>query len=105
MLTLSGQLWKIQESDYTDKTTGVIAKKYKAEVLDSVGGKTSIETITIDPSVVTHWRKLEGSNVTVQVRMFALAGTRPGSPPIFGLSLVDKNSIPVPDSRPLLKAA
>lgn len=105
MLTLSGQLWKIQESDYTDKTTGVISKKYKAEVLDSVGGKTSIETITIDPSVVMHWRKLEGANVTIQVRMFALAGTRPGSPPIFGLSLVDKNSIPVPDSKPLLKAA
>lgn len=105
MLTLSGQLFAIQESDFTDKVTGVITKKYKAEILDSVGGKTSIESLSVEPLVSMQWRKAVGSHVSIQVRMFALAGNRPGSPPIFGLSLLDKNSIPVVEQKPVLKAA
>jgi len=105
MLTLSGKLHDIAESDFTDKETGVIAKKYKAEILSKVRGKTEVEAIGIEPAAVEGWRKAIGLDISVEVRMFGMPGNRPGAAPMFGLSLCDKNALPVILSKPVLKAA
>lgn len=106
MITLSGKLYNVMTSDYTDRNTGEVSKVNTAEILHTVRGKTEIAAVKLDDSVVTGWTQCTGKEITCEVRFYAIKTSDGGINS--GLILADKKSLPTwitPSLEPVKKAA
>lgn len=97
-LYLVGQLLDIARGESKDPKTGEINATVAAEILHKERGKSTIESLKFDPSVLAQWDGAKGKNVQIEVRQFAMKSSEGGV--IAGLSLVDKKALPT-----ILKAA
>lgn len=92
-LTLTGHLHKIAETSQTDRKTGEIRPKYTAEVLDTRRGRTVVEGLTIEDTMVSEWKKALNQEISIAVRPYAMKNDD-GSI-LSGLSLAEKGALPV----------
>lgn len=101
MLTLTGKILAVIPSENKDRTTGEITKNFTVEVLHKSRGRSVIETLKTDPEVGPQWTKLVGSDISVEVRTYAMK-TADGVNS--GLVLADKKALPQVH-QPLRQAA
>lgn len=102
MISLHGKLHDIVKGENKDNETGEIVATFTAEVLHKSRGKSVVDSVKLDPSVVNQWTKAIGQDISVEVRFYAMKG-RDGSI-TSGFTLADKKCLPVV-SNPVLKAA
>ena len=108
MLSLTGKLIDIARTQATDQKTGEVSQVFAAEILHKERGKSVVESLKFDASVLPHWEKAIGKELTVEVRMYAMGGN--GGSVQSGLAMADKKSLPVfwnaaPVSKPVSLAA
>lgn len=92
MLQLTGNIYDVYSSDFTDKSTGEVTRDYKAEILHKSKGKTEITVLKVDFSTFESWLKVKGRDMVVEVRAYAMK-TREGAI-MQGLALADKKTLP-----------
>lgn len=106
MITLTGKLLNIVKGEQADRKTGELHPTYTAEVLHQSRGKSIIDSLKLDASIVGAWSKAIGSDVSVEVRSYAMANGTGGV--LSGYALADKKALPTLQSAapsPVLKAA
>ena len=105
MLIMHGQVLNIVQSTKKDFKTGELTPEYSAEILRKQGGKSVIDSLKLDVSVVGAWSKAIGLHVTCEVRSYAM---KTADSVLSGYSLADKKSLPTVAASapaPALKAA
>lgn len=105
MITLTGKLLNIVQGENKDRETGEITPSHTAEILHQSRGKSVIESVKLDASIVIQWGKAVGSDISVEVRSYAMNNGKGGV--ISGYALADKKCLPVvaASHAPTLKAA
>jgi hypothetical protein len=103
MITLTGKLLDIVKSEKKDFKTGELSPEYSAEILHKSRGKSVVESVKMDMSVVGAWSKVVGHDISCEVSFYAMTSKEGGL--IKGLALADKKSLPVSAHVPTLKAA
>lgn len=103
MITLTGKLLDIVKSEKKDFKTGELSAEYSAEILHKSRGKSVVESVKMDISVVGAWTKAIGHEISCEVSFYAMTSKEGGL--IKGLALADKKSLPVSSHAPNLKAA
>jgi hypothetical protein len=92
MITLTGKLLNIVHGENKDRQTGELTQTFTAEILHQSRGKSIIESLKLDISTFTQWQKAVGSDISVEVRSWAMSnGTGINS----GYALADKKCLPV----------
>jgi hypothetical protein len=93
MLTLSGKLVGIATTNYTNRTTGEITINHNAEILHKQAGRSELDTVKVDPATIGEWAKLEGKEISIEVRPYAVPKKEGGI--MQGFSLADKKGLPL----------
>jgi len=91
-LNLTGQLIDVVETKYTDDETGQVTQNFNAEVLHKVGGRHTVDSVKIDPSIASEWHKLKGKELSFEVRPYAVQTRDRGI--LQGFSLPNKKQLP-----------
>lgn len=103
MLTMTGKLLNIVQGQQTNKDTGEVTPTFTAEVLRKSRGKSVVDNLKIDPSVVPQWTKAIGFDFFVEVRSYAMPNGRGDINT--GYSLANKTDLPTAVHNNQLKAA
>ena len=105
MITLTGKLLNIVQGENKDRETGEITPSHTAEILHQSRGKSVIESVKLDASILAQWGSAVGSDISVEVRSWAMSNGKGGVNS--GYALADKKCLPVVVGvkPPVLKAA
>jgi len=104
MITLSGILYNISSSNFTDRRTGEMKLTHAAEIITVSRGKSEILTLKIESALVDQWMKCKGREITVEVRAWAMLNNEKTGVNT-GYALADKTALPVVQHPPLKAAA
>ena len=102
MLILEGQVLGVIKSERVG-LDGVIDSRAQVEILHRVRGKSRVDTVRIDVSVVPAWEKVAGKDVRVDVDFYAMPVAE--GQIVSGFMMADKKALPVIVSASNLKAA
>jgi hypothetical protein len=103
MITMTGKLLNIVQGQQTNKDTGEVTATYTAEVLRLSRGKSVIDNLKLDVSVVPQWKKAVGFDFFIEVRSYSMANGKGGV--IAGYALANKTDLPTSVHSNQLKAA
>lgn len=92
MIQITGKLINIASSPFTDRQTGEQSTTHTAEVLHQVKGKSEVQGLKLDASVLDAWAKAVGRDISVEVRSYAMK--RDDGTIMAGYGLADKRSLP-----------
>lgn len=92
MLTLTGKILNIVQSQNTNRATGEIRQRYTAEILHTVRGRSEIVNLNLDQAASLEWQKAVGHDISVEVRSYAIKTEDGGL--MEGFALADKTALP-----------
>lgn len=97
MIKIEGKLINCVQGEYTVRAgsnRGEIVPTFTAQILHYVGRKLEIEDIKLEREIFAEWKKLEGSDISVPIRAYAIADENGGKPKM-GYSLATRTELPV----------
>lgn len=94
MISITGQILNITQTEQKDRETGEIKQVFKAEILHITAGKSEVANLKLEADMVDHWRKAIGMEIQAEVKFGAMPGNQGGKPMLY-MILADKKALPV----------